>query len=280
MGSTRLSRRDLLAQAGSLAALGCIGGPAEAAAVQTPGGLPKGVTPFRIEIPKARIDRIIAQLGDVEWPDAPEDADPWAYGTSLAVMKDLVQHWRTQVRLEGQAGAHEPAATVQGARRGLRHPLRARARLRPEPAADRLQPRVAEHVPGVCEGRRAAGASRKARRPGRRRLLGRRPVASRLCVLVQTAQADRRADDGAALGPVDDRRPRLSRLHRAGRRPRIHHFPRDRLSGRELPRDPPQPPARHRRTVSHRPRRRRRKRSARTGRKSRAPTWRSSARSR
>ena len=96
MGSTRLSRRDLLAQAGSLAALGCIGAPAEPAAVQTPGGLPKGVTPFRIEIPKARIDRIIAQLGDVEWPDAPEDADPWAYGTSLAVMKDLVQHWRTR----------------------------------------------------------------------------------------------------------------------------------------------------------------------------------------
>ena len=96
MGSTRLSRRDLLAQAGSLAALGCIGAPAEPAAAQTPGVLPKGVTPFRIEIPKARIDRIIAQLGDVEWPDAPEDADPWAYGTSLAVMKDLVQYWRTR----------------------------------------------------------------------------------------------------------------------------------------------------------------------------------------
>ena len=96
MGSTRLSRRELLAQAGSIAALGCIGAPAEVAAAQTAGDLPRGVTPFRIDIPKARIDRIMAQLGDVEWPDAPEDADPWAYGTSLAVMKDLVQYWRTK----------------------------------------------------------------------------------------------------------------------------------------------------------------------------------------
>ena len=280
MGSTRLSRRDLLAQAGSLAALGCIGGPGRSGgrantwrAAQrrdaVPDRHPEGA--HRSDHRAARRRRVAGRAGrrgSVGLRHQPGgDEGP---GPALA----------HEVRLEGPAGAHEPAAAVQGARRGLRHPLRARARLRPEPAADRLQPRVAEHVPGVCEGRRAAGASRKARRPGRRRLLGRRPVASRLRVLVQTAQADRRADDGAALGPVDDRRPRLSRLHRAGRRPRIHHFPRDRLSGRELPRDPPQPPARHRRTVGHRPRRRRRKRSARTGRKSRAPTWRSSARSR
>jgi microsomal epoxide hydrolase len=96
VGSTRLSRRDLLAQAGSLAALGRLAAPADAAVPQTPAGAPRGVTPFRIDIPKARIDRIMAALREVEWPDAPDDSDPWAYGTSLAVMKDLVQHWRTR----------------------------------------------------------------------------------------------------------------------------------------------------------------------------------------
>ena len=280
MGSTRLSRRDLLAQAGSLAALGCIGAPAEAAAVQTPGGLPKGVTPFRIEIPKARIDRITAQLGDVEWPDAPEDADPWAYGTSLAVMKDLVQYWRTRYDWRARQARMNQLpqfkARVEGYDIHFVHVRGSGA----ESAADRLQPRVAEHLPGVREGRRAAGAPGKARRPHRRRLLGRRPVASRLRVLVQTAQANRRADDGAALGPVDDRRPRLSRLHRAGRRPRLHHFPRDRLSGARTAARSTSTTCSASAGRQSRPRRRRRKRSARTGRKSRAPTWRSSARSR
>ena len=96
MDSTRLTRRELLAQAGSLAALGSIAAQPEAAAGQAAGSLREGVTPFRIDIPRARIERLMAQLRDVEWPDAPDDSDPWAFGTSLAVMKDLVQHWRTR----------------------------------------------------------------------------------------------------------------------------------------------------------------------------------------
>jgi microsomal epoxide hydrolase len=94
--STRLTRRELLAQAGGLAAAGCLAAHPEAAVGQPASGLPEGVTPFRIDVPRARIERLMAQLRDVEWPDAPDDPDPWAYGTSLAAMKDLVQHWRTQ----------------------------------------------------------------------------------------------------------------------------------------------------------------------------------------
>jgi microsomal epoxide hydrolase len=70
--------------------------PAQAASLRQAGTLPMGVTQFRIAFPRARINRIMAQLRDVEWPDAPEDADPWAYGASLPVMKDLVEYWRTQ----------------------------------------------------------------------------------------------------------------------------------------------------------------------------------------
>src|SRR5262245_5868467 len=76
--TTTLSRRELLAQAGSLAALGCMATPATAAPLQPASGQPAGMTPFRIAIPRARIDRVMAQLRDVEWPDAPEGADPWA----------------------------------------------------------------------------------------------------------------------------------------------------------------------------------------------------------
>src|SRR5262245_50380937 len=95
MGPTKLSRRDWLAQAGTVAAAGWTAVPATAAA-QRPSELPPGVTPFRIDISKARIDRVMKQLRDVEWPDAPEDPDPWAYGASLPVMKDLVDYWRTR----------------------------------------------------------------------------------------------------------------------------------------------------------------------------------------
>src|SRR5262245_32804381 len=95
MAGHPLTRRQLLAQAGSLAAVGYTAPRPEATAAQGAGPR-EGVTPFRIDIPRARIDRIMAELRDVEWPDAPEDRDPWAYGTSLAVMKDLVHHWRTK----------------------------------------------------------------------------------------------------------------------------------------------------------------------------------------
>jgi microsomal epoxide hydrolase len=50
------------------------------------------VTPFRIEIPQARLDRINARLHDAQWPDVPAGA-PWEYGTSVAALRDLVDYW-------------------------------------------------------------------------------------------------------------------------------------------------------------------------------------------
>jgi microsomal epoxide hydrolase len=51
--------------------------------------------PFRLEVPQAAIDDLHARLGRVRWPDEAPDA-PWAYGTSLAFMRELVHDWRTR----------------------------------------------------------------------------------------------------------------------------------------------------------------------------------------
>ena len=49
------------------------------------------VTPFRIDVPRARLDHITSRIRDAEWPDAPE-GEPWQYGTSVAAMKDLAHY--------------------------------------------------------------------------------------------------------------------------------------------------------------------------------------------
>lgn len=108
--SPRLSRRDVLARTAGLAAAAvgaseaAAGSPRTASTQRPRGAQPPnvqaspttGVRPYQIDVPRARIDRIMARVRDVEWPDAPEDPDPWAFGASLSVMKDLVQHWTTR----------------------------------------------------------------------------------------------------------------------------------------------------------------------------------------
>jgi microsomal epoxide hydrolase len=96
MASRTLSRRDVLVRATGLAAAVAASTANGADASQSPPARAEGVTPFKIDIPRARINRIMALVRDTEWPDAPDDPDPWAYGTSLPVMKDLVQHWLTR----------------------------------------------------------------------------------------------------------------------------------------------------------------------------------------
>ncbi len=49
--------------------------------------------PFRIAVPDATLDDLRARLARVRWPDEAPDA-PWAYGTSLGYMKQLVAYWR------------------------------------------------------------------------------------------------------------------------------------------------------------------------------------------
>jgi pimeloyl-ACP methyl ester carboxylesterase len=52
--------------------------------------------PFTVNVPEARLARIRARLQDIEWPNEPEGGPggPWAYGTPLSVMQELVAYWR------------------------------------------------------------------------------------------------------------------------------------------------------------------------------------------
>lgn len=52
--------------------------------------------PFTLTVPQPAIDDLRARLGRVRWPDEapPEQGAPWAYGTSLAFMRELVHDWR------------------------------------------------------------------------------------------------------------------------------------------------------------------------------------------
>ena len=48
---------------------------------------------FKLVVPQAAIDDLHARLDRTLWPDEAPDA-PWAYGTSLAFMRELVHDWR------------------------------------------------------------------------------------------------------------------------------------------------------------------------------------------
>ncbi len=53
------------------------------------------IRPFTLAVPQAAIDDLHERLERTLWPDeAP--AAPWAYGTSLAFMRELVHDWRTR----------------------------------------------------------------------------------------------------------------------------------------------------------------------------------------
>jgi microsomal epoxide hydrolase len=51
--------------------------------------------PFRLSVPQQAIDDLHARLDRVRWPDEAPDV-PWAYGTSLGFMRELVHDWRTR----------------------------------------------------------------------------------------------------------------------------------------------------------------------------------------
>ena len=51
------------------------------------------IHPFRLAVAQAAIDDLHARLDRVRWPDEAPDA-PWAYGTSLGFMRELVHDWR------------------------------------------------------------------------------------------------------------------------------------------------------------------------------------------
>jgi pimeloyl-ACP methyl ester carboxylesterase len=90
MDEKGLSRRDVLATGAGVVAVSSLGLTANAATNGEPAM--KNVTPFKIDVPKARLDYIHSRLKDAEWPDVPEAEDAWRYGTSDAALKDLVDY--------------------------------------------------------------------------------------------------------------------------------------------------------------------------------------------
>ena len=62
---------------------------AQTAAAQ--GGGPR---PFRVDIPKATIDRILRRVREFRWPDR-LDATDWRYGADWDYMKALAEYWTT-----------------------------------------------------------------------------------------------------------------------------------------------------------------------------------------
>jgi len=52
------------------------------------------VKPFRLHVPDEAIADLRARLERTRWPDEPPLA-PWATGTSVAYLKDLVEYWRS-----------------------------------------------------------------------------------------------------------------------------------------------------------------------------------------
>ncbi len=52
------------------------------------------IRPFTIAVAQARLDWIERRLDEAQWPEPIEDPDPWAHGTNIAVLRELVGHWR------------------------------------------------------------------------------------------------------------------------------------------------------------------------------------------
>ena len=50
------------------------------------------IKPFHLAIDSAAIDDLRARIARVRWPDEAPDA-PWAYGTSLAFMREMAAYW-------------------------------------------------------------------------------------------------------------------------------------------------------------------------------------------
>lgn len=92
-----LTRRDLLA-AGAAIPIAASPILASSSSAQTSKESPKmnNVTPFKIDVPKAKLDHVMARLRSADWPDVPESESPWAYGTSFAALKDLVHYATTK----------------------------------------------------------------------------------------------------------------------------------------------------------------------------------------
>ena len=153
--------------------------------------------PFRIEVPEATLADLRERLARARWPDQAPGAE-WAFGTSLAYMKELTAYWKDRYDWR----AHE--ARLNGFRQftapGGRHrsPLHPRGGPRAEPAPAAALPRLARLGVGVPQDPAHAHRPRALRRRSRGRVHGDRALAARLRLLVRARPAAlrRRGDRG------------------------------------------------------------------------------------
>lgn len=52
------------------------------------------MTPFRVAVAQAVLDRIQRRLADAHWATAPDDDADWTYGTDRRWLEGFVEHWR------------------------------------------------------------------------------------------------------------------------------------------------------------------------------------------
>ena len=77
-----MKRRTFIAGLGSAAAWPAVGQAQQ----------PAQPRPFRVDIPQAKIDRILTRVREAEWPDR-LDAPDLRYGVSWDYMKALAEYW-------------------------------------------------------------------------------------------------------------------------------------------------------------------------------------------
>ena len=67
------------------------------------------IHPFVVDVAQATLDDLRERLARTQWPDEVADAG-WEYGSNLASMRALVEHWRTSFDWRTEERAMNEAA--------------------------------------------------------------------------------------------------------------------------------------------------------------------------
>ena len=178
--------------------------------------------PFTLAVPEQAIADLRDRLARTRLPDQapiPPGGDPWAFGTNVAYLADLVDALAGRLRLARPGGRAQRLPAVHGAAARHRPALPARAGAGAEPdaaAADawlaRLGLRVPRHHPAADRPGGASAAIRRMPSPSSRR---------RCPATACPSRRGSRASASTTSPPprrADDRRAGLPALCRAGRR--------------------------------------------------------------
>ncbi len=174
--------------------------------------------PFSLHVPDADIADLRERLARTRFPDQAPDA-PWAYGTDVSYMRDLVAYWYRNFDWRAAGSTAQRVSAIQGRAGRHRGSFPARPRQGAEAvsaAAVAWLARIGVRVPRHHSAPRRPGA---VRRRSRRRFYRCRAVAARLRAFLRTRpETVLRERDRRLLCPPDGRCAWLPALRRAGRR--------------------------------------------------------------